>query len=373
MSLVLHRVIRKVFTTAVLLLAASASSVFAETSVKLGVDYWDVQTDVQTRYMPNYSTLNPWKNTASWIAVSSSNYLTEDLQYSLQGQYHEIDGAYITRAYLDWKPLESTGVRVGVIPYRMNNCQQYGDKSVWIREPDPFCRFRYLNEISQGSAGVQVYQTSHFENWVVDYALGVFNPMLDKQDDKLGPYKKVGQTLEHGKKVASASAIYLPTGAQLRVGVSKTDLMQRDDRPVAHPYTRDLQYSTWFMSADWFFSKSWSGAVSASGLQGDQLNMASRYSFKGRSLSVETSYRVTSSDWISVGYNSYQNITKYLGVVPEQVLRVPSQTVSWRHSFQNGAQVKVQYLSGSDFYLTTSGAVTFSKNRAVGAQVSYAF
>jgi hypothetical protein len=368
--------LKRVLTKAVAFIILSTAPLIglAGTRAKVGVDYWKIkEPETQTRYFPNYAPTEPWKSTSAWIAVNSSDYLSPQVSYSIQAQHHEVDGVYVSRAYLDWRVSGLTGARVGVLPYRMSNCQQYGDKSVWIKETDALCKYPGLNEISQGSFGVQVYGSSVVKNWVVDYSIGAFAPKVDGQDTKLGPYKKVGETLSHDKVVASVSGVHLPSGVEIKAGVSFTDMSQRDDRPVASPYTRHLKYTSWFLSGEGYLTSKWTVSVSGSGYIGEQLHPRSLYSFNATNLSAETSYRVTPRDRVSVGVGKYANITTYAGSINKQVLEVPSTTVSWRHSFDKGMQLKVQYMEGSDDYLTRSLTRTYSKNRALGVQVSYSF
>lgn len=234
-----------VFWGGLISLVASCSPAFAQTTVTgaVGADYWQVPAE-PARYLPNYATPNPWQTVTPWVRAQVQHQHDTDLgliTFTASGKTDPIFKGRIDRLDADLR-LGTGGVRAGILPYRVSWCRP--DGGPWIAEPDAFCRFAGLKEISEGAAGLQAYRSTIAGGFLIDAMAGVYRPLIDGQNDKLGPYVSVGPTVKHHAHGASVNAVHLRTGIEARAGWLRTAQDQNSD---TGSYQRRLRYDSYYL------------------------------------------------------------------------------------------------------------------------------
>ena len=345
-------------------------------SFSVGADHWSVSDGPAPRYRPDYSTPNPWKPTSGFLLGKATHQLDlgRPVTLSVAGQYSEINGGRLDRADLDVLLSYNQGVRVGQLPYRISWSRRYSRDNPWIAEPDAFLHYFGLNEISQGSPGVQIYTTSYVNNWVVDSLVGNYAPMIAGPDSKLGPYVSVGPNIYHRKHGASVNGVNLATGTQLRASWLYSAQDQLDHSGDAHPYTRQLRWNTYFLGAETNVTRALALRVTYAGYIGNQINTTNATSFDGRSLTLEGVYTLSPGHYIALGQTLYTNKTLYVNHPGKvQFLKVPAWTLSYRKDFSNGWYGVVEYMYSDDSYERITGAKTLRQGSATGIRLAKSF
>jgi len=340
----------------------------AETTLTTGVDVWDTSSP-NARYMPNYSTPNEYK-TANKFAKAEVSTDVNGIRLTGSGRYSDNEGGRIDRLDADIRIDGTFGVRLGILPYRVSWCRHYERDSVWIREPDPFCSFYGLAEMSEGSFGVQGYASTLKNGFMIDTMIGVYNPQVDNQDKKLGPYVSVGPTVSHKKAGFSANAIHLASGVQSRFSLLRTEQVQNDATGSKSAYQRDLTYDTIFYGIEGNITDDISLRYTSSNYIGSQNNPRNLYDWNGKSDTVELTYKKTARDSFSYGYNVYENITKYAASTNIQNLQVKGHNLSWRHDFDDGLFTVIQYSTTTDDYTTIKLVNTYREGRSIGFRLA---
>ncbi len=356
------------FALALLGFAARAQSAF---TASMGVDVWSVPG--QVRYLPNYSTPNTWQSANPWASIKAQTTVDTDvgpLTFTASAQTSPVFGNRIDRLDLDLRMTERTGARVGVLPYRVSWCRGYEASNPWISEPDAFCRFSGLNEVSQGGFGAQLYHSDIVGGWMVDGMAGVYRPLIDGQDTKLGPYVAVGPTVKHEKFGASINALHLASGIQARAGYLHT-LQNQDSR--AGSYQRRLDYDTIYLAAEGNVTPRLDLRASLSAYVGDQLNPALPFAWDGRSTTVEAIYKPATGHSIALGLSNYTNVTTYAKAPNHQRTQVSSQSIAWRTDWPHGLHTVLQATRSTDDATTRAGLNTIRAGNAVGFRVAKTF
>lgn len=353
---------------AVVVTACTATPARAEVTLQAGVDVWSVPGD-QVRYLPNYSTPHDWRAASPWVRAQGQ-YQLGDITLSAAGRASAVEGGRIDRLDADVRLSESTGVRVGVLPYRLGWCRTYDPSSPWIAEPDAFCRFTGLNELATGAFGAQAYQSGRVGGWLVDGMVGVYRPKVDGQTDKLGPYVQVGPDVAHSKWGASVNALHLPTGIQTRAAWLRTHQAQDS---TAGSYQRRIDYDTYYLAAEGSITPQLDLRASLSAYVGDQTNPANLYAWDGRSTTVELIYRPAAGHTLALGLSEYVNKTTYAKAPHDQSLRVPSTSLAWRFDLPGGAYAVLQATHSADHATTRQGVTTQRAGDAVGVRVAKTF
>lgn len=337
-----------------------------------GLDVWDIHGG-PARYLPDYSTTKPWRNASGWAKATVQHELKDTIApivLTAQGQTHQVNGTRVDRLDADVRLSEETGLRVGVLPYRISWCRTYDDNSPWMAEPDAFCRFAGLSEISQGAFGAQTYWSDIAGGWLIDAMAGIYRPTVDGQNDKLGPYVSVGPTVMHKAHGASVNALHLATGIQARAGWLRT--RQHQDSS-AGSYQRSMAYDSYYLAAEGNVARSVDLRVSLAGYLGSQTNPASPYDWDGRSLTLEAIWKPVHGHSIALGVSRYSNRTTYPKDPNLQNLIVPSTSLAWRFDLPAGWWGVVQATHTGDDYTTRTGANTQRAGTAIGARIARSF
>lgn len=340
----------------------------------VGADRWDVRGG-PARYLPDYSTPRPWSATSGWARLTVQHAAdTEVGTLTLTGQGHmsQVTGNRVDRLDADLRLSDASGVRAGMLPYRVSWCRSYDNRSPWLSEPDAFCRFSGLNEVSQGAFGVQGYHSQLVGSWLIDSMAGVYRPMIDGQNDKLGPYVPVGPTVAHRAHGVSVNALHLDTGIQARAGWLRTSQDQDDTKPGG--FQRQLRYDTLYLAAEGNVLPWLDVRGSFSAYLGDQVNGVNPFKFDGRSVTVEAIAEPAPGHSLAVGWSRYSNRTTYgLHTVNLQRLVVPTVSAAWRFDLPAGWWGVVQYTRTDDNLTSRTGAVTKRGGSAIGLRVARAF
>ncbi len=338
------------------------------TSLVAGVDVWHVPAD-PARYLPNYAT-ETWQTAIPWVRAQVQHRTDTDfglLTLTASGVTDPIDKGRIDRLDADLR-MGRGGARLGILPYRVSWCR--GRAGAWISEPDAFCRFAGLNEISEGAFGVQAYRSGVWSGWLVDGLVGAYRPMVDDQTDSLGPYVTVGPNVKHQAHGASANAMHLGTGLQMRFGWLRTDQIQDSS---TGGYQRHIRYDTYYLAAEGNVAQKIELRASLAAYIGDQLNPANLYGWDGRSLTLEAAYRPSSDQSFAAGLSRYTNITTYTAPPNGQRVIVPSLSLAWRKDWPKGFYTVLQATRSLDDSTTRRGVHTERAGTAYGVRIAKTF
>lgn len=346
----------------------SAARADTTTSVAVGVDFWQSPSD-PARYLPGYASPD-FKPVKPWVRAQIQHRIDTDIgiiTLTATGQTDPENKGRVDRLDADIK-LGHWGVRAGILPYRVSWCR--ADGGPWIAEPDAFCRFSGLKEISEGAAGVQAYRSFVAGGFLVDGMTGLYRPMIDGQNERLGPYVSVGPTVKHQAHGASANAIHLATGIETRAGWLRTAQDQDSD---AGSYQRRLRYDSYYLSTQGNVSQRLDLRASLSGYVGHQINPALPYQWDGRSHTLELIYRPDGAQSIAAGLSRYTNVTTYSAPPNGQRLQVDSISLAWRADWPMGVSTTVQATRSTDDSTTRRGVHTERQGNAYGLRVAKVF
>ena len=340
----------------------------------VGVDAWHVP-EASARYLPNYSLPEgyTWQPISHWARGTLQHQIETDLgpvAITAQGQYNSLIGHRIDRLDAAMRVSDNAGVRVGVLPYKVSWCRTHDNANPWMAEPDAFCRFHGLSEMAQGAFGAQAFHSALVQGWLLDTMVGVYRPEVDAQDKGLGPYVKVGPNSSHKKMGASINALHLASGIQARAAWLNTLQNQKSD---TGGYERRLDYDTLYAAIEGNVTPKLNMRGSVAAYVGDQTNPANRFSWDGRSTTIEAIYKPVSGHSVALGLSKYTNITTYSKAPNHQRLEVPSLTLAWRTDWADGVHTVVQATRTVDESTTRQGALTARSGNAVGVRLAKTF
>lgn len=339
------------------------------TSLTAGADYW-VSPAAPARYLPGYATPEPFKSLTPW-ARAQVQYRTDTefgpLTLTASGQTDPIYKGRIDRLDVDLR-VGMGGARLGILPYRLSWCRP--DGGPWIAEPDAFCRFSGLKEISEGAFGLQAYRSDLFAGMLIDTMAGIYRPLIDGQNDKLGPYVSVGPTVKHHAHGASVNAVHLKTGIEARAGWLRTEQEQNSD---SGSYQRRLRYDSYYLGLQGNITQHLDLRASLSGYVGNQINPAQLYAWDGQSKTLELTYKPDGAQSIAAGLSRYTNVTTYATPPNGQFVQVDSLSLAWRKDWPHGISTTVQASRSLDDATTRRGVLTERQGSAYGLRVSKVF
>ena len=357
-------------------LISSANANSFNSSVAVGTDYWKINSPAKTsaRYLPDYSLPvgKEFSDLSHWVDVDLS-YETAlpvgYLKFTADAAASSLIGQKINRADIDYR-IGNQGARVGILPYRISWCRDNAE-SAFISEPDVFCRFHGLNEVAQGSFGLQTYSSNLVGNWLLDSMLGYYQPMIASQRDALGPYVSVGPTVKHDAHGLSVNALHLPSSLQLRFGWLNTKQHQDDSSGGTQ---RQMHYDSYYVAAEITALPKLTTRLSSSGYIGDQTNGSNPYKWNGNSSTIDAIYKLNHKHSIAVGYSRYSNKTFYpMQTVNKQLVVVKGSSIAYSYQASPDWRLMLQYTDTTDWASTRLGVITYRKGNAVGARATRSF
>ena len=351
---------------------AQPAGVATTATFTVGADAWHIASG-PARYLPDYSTPQPWRSTAAWATVSASAATDTPLgmlTVTAQARAHQVTGNRVDRLDADLRVTDATGLRVGMLPYRISWCRTYDASSPWLAEPDAFCRFSGLNEIATGAFGAQAYTSAMLGSWLVDAMAGAYRPLVDGQTGGLGPYVSVGPTVLHHAHGASVNGLHLPTGLQLRAGWLQT--LQHQNSSTGS-WQRRLDYQTTYLAAEGAITPRITLRASLAAYVGNQTNPANLYGWDGRSTTLEAIYKPAPGHTLALGQSRYVNATAYATRPYDQRLVVPSTTLAWRADLPAQWYAVAQATHSQDDYHPRTGPTTYRTGTAYGLRLGRVF
>jgi hypothetical protein len=335
------------------------------TTVTVGADYWGSPSE-PARYLPGYASPR-FKPLTPWVRGQLQHRTDTDfgpLTLTATGRTDTEHQGRIDRLDADLR-IGKGGVRVGILPYRLTWCR--ADGGPWMSEPDAFCRFAGLNEVSEGAFGVQAYRSMLANGFLIDGMAGIYRPMIDGQNDKLGPYVSVGPTVKHKAHGASVNAMHLATGIEARAGWLRTAQDQDHD---AGSYQRRMRYDSYYLGLQGNATQRLDVRASLSGYLGHQVNPALAYEWDGRSTTLEAIYKPDSTQSLSAGLSRYTNVTTYPAPPNGQALQVDSISLAWRKEWPRGVYTVLQATRSTDDASTRRGVSTERAGTAWGLRLA---
>lgn len=350
--------------------ATLATLARAETSIEMtaGVDAWQ-SPKAPARYLPGYASPG-YKSVAPWVRAQIRHSTDTDIgpiAFTASGRTDPEHQGRIDRLDADLR-IGTGGVRAGILPYRVSWCRQ--DGGPWMAEPDAFCRFAGLKEISEGAFGLQAYRSVIAGGFMVDGMAGVYRPLVDGQNDKLGPYVAVGPTVKHHAHGASVNAVHLATGIEARAGWLRTEQDQDSD---AGSYQRRMRYDSYYLGLQGNLTQGLDVRTSVSGYAGNQINPALPYAWDGKSKTLELIYKPSGGQSIALGLSRYTNVTTYATAPNGQRLQAGSLSVAWRKDWPHGISTTAQATRSMDDGTTRQGVRTERAGNAYGLRVAKTF
>lgn len=331
----------------------------------VGSDYWNIH-EGPARYLPNYSLPKDFKSSSQWIGLKAhAKPITPigPVTLTVQANYNELTGHRVDRLDADYLMTDNIGARVGILPYRITLCQG------WMADPDAYCRFHGLREVTQGSFGTQLYSTGYFQGWVLDGMVGIYRPLIDGQDKKLGPFVEVGPTVKHEKHGVSLNGTQTSTGIQARAAWLRT---HQDQDSSAGSYQRQMRYDMAYAAIE-LPVYDYTIRFSLNTNEGNQVNPRFPYRWEGSSKTIEVINQLTSTDTLSIGVSQYQNRTIYQTEPNKQFVKVPSVSIQWDHEFGKGWNSTIQATRSIDDATTRAGVQTIRHGSALGIRVAKVF
>lgn len=367
------RALLGILATATLALAfgtAMATLARAETttSITVGADAWHSPTD-PARYLPGYSSPG-YKPVTPWVRGQLQHRTDTPIgpiALTLAGQTDPEHQGRISRLDVDLR-IGPGGVRVGMLPYRLSWCR--ADGGPWMSEPDAFCRFSGLKEISEGAFGLQAYRSDLIAGTLIDTMAGVYRPLIDGQNTKLGPFVPVGPTVHHHAHGISVNAVHLATGIEARAAWLRT--RQNQDSSTGS-YQRRLVYDSYYLAGQGHIAPRLDLRASLSGYVGDQTNPALPFGWDGRSKTLELIYKPASAQSIALGLSRYTNITTYAAPPNGQRLQVDSLSAAWRRDWPRGISTTLQAIRSLDSATTRRLVLTEREGNALGLRLAKTF
>jgi hypothetical protein len=338
------------------------------TSVTVGADYWGSQGE-PARYLPGYASPR-FKSLTPWVRGQIQHRTDTDfglITLTATGRTDPEHQGRIDRLDADLR-IGRGGVRAGILPYRLTWCR--ADGGPWMSEPDAFCRFSGLNEVAEGAFGAQAYRSMLAGGFLIDGMVGIYRPLVDGQNDRLGPYVRVGPTVKHQAHGASVNAMHLATGIEARAGWLRTAQDQNSD---AGSYQRRLRYDSYYLGLQGNVTQRLDLRASLSGYLGHQVNPALPYEWDGRSTTLEAIYKPDSTQSISAGLSRYTNVTTYAKPPNGQGLKVDSLSFAWRKDWPRGFYAVLQTTRSLDDATTRRGVQNERAGTAYGLRVAQVF
>jgi hypothetical protein len=338
------------------------------TNLTVGADYWGSPGE-PARYLPGYASPR-FKPLTPWVRGQIQHRTDTDLgpiTLTATGRTDPEHQGRIDRLDADLR-IGRGGVRVGILPYRLTWCR--ADGGPWMSEPDAFCRFAGLNEVTEGAFGLQVYRSALAGGFLIDGMVGIYRPLIDGQNDRLGPYVSVGPTVKHQAHGASANAMHLATGIEARAGWLRT---AQDQDPEAGSYQRRLRYDSYYLAVQGNVTQRLDVRASLSGYLGHQVNPALPYEWDGKSTTIELIYKPDSTQSLAAGLSRYTNVTTYAVAPNGQRLQVDSLSLAWRKDWAGSIYTVLQATRSHDDSTTRAGINTLRTGNALGLRVARVF
>lgn len=345
-----------------------------EYSGTINLDVWDYGTDEQVRYLPNYSTPDEDYKTSrvfNSVYYKAQGDMNENIKTTFSVFSASQGNTKVVRADINYRFKNNINIGIGILPFRISQCRYFEKDNPWISEPDVFCKFHGLNEISESAAGVQVGYSTHINRYSVDVVAGIYDSEIDGQSKKLSIYVPVGKNRNNDKKGFSIRA----TGYddQISFGYLNTKQYQYDERNVKVKFDRDLDYNTYYLSYEKDFNNITTRAT-LSAYIGDAYSSVRPLKFYAYSRTAEASYKRNSFTY-SIFYSYYNTTTVYypddVKYRAEQTLDVPSWGASVRYDFNNHFMILQSYNTSSDY--RPVGSVIKADANAIGLRYGMEF
>lgn len=350
---------------ALLIISFMCNVVFAsnfEQSAIMNFDMWDYGTDKQIRYLPNYSTPDEdYKTSRTFNSVYyKASYQSESMRYTFSAFNVSEGNRKVTRADVAYKVNDKLSASIGILPFRVSQCRYFETNNVWISEPDNFCKFHGLNEISEGAAGVQLGYSSNIKDYIVDTLVGYYDAEIDGQSEKLSIYVPVGHNKYNKKWGLSSRAI--GKDSQISLGYLHTSQFQYDESGVKNPFDRVLEYDTLYFGYEKDI-EDFTVRATGSAYIGKGLGDIRPIDFNAISQTYEISYKLNPKLSFNTFYAQYDSKTEYY---PDDIKKFKTQSLSVPSS---GASIRWNATPKTFFilqvYKTKSDSVTTSKVRTV--------
>jgi hypothetical protein len=313
------------------------SSAFADVTGFAGLDHI-ASTDTTVRYLPGYKSTELQTNTGFLRAsnsykLSSTTDLNVVLSSDVETQF-KLDKLEVDTK-LDYIRMKNAGVRFGILPYRVSWCRKYEADSIWIQEPDVFCKQKTLREMSSSGTGIQYYRSSFADEHIIDAQISFYKPTL-YGDETMAVYIPEGKTESHNKIGVSVNALNLKTATQFRLGYLKTWQSVRGTTTGDHLYN----YDAMFIGAEKAV-RHWRFRGTVAGYYGLQSNLPDQFKFSATSTTAEVEYS-SGPHHYGLGYSVYQNTTSYMSGAKPMTLKVSALTAAYRLHLKHRESIIVQ-------------------------------
>jgi len=334
-------------------------------------DSWNYSNNNQVRYLPNYSTADDsYKNSQTFnsIYLKANHDFDDKLSLKISALSTSDGNRKINNLEANYKLSDKYSIRAGILPFRVSQCRQFEDSNPWISEPDNFCKFHGLNEISEGAAGLQLGRSSRLGVYAVDVLAGYYDAEIDGQSDKLSIYVPVGHNKYNKKYGISIRA----TGSddQYSIGILQTRQYQYDERNTKARFDRDIEYSTVYAGIEKDFNNLTIRAT-ASGYIGEFFGETRPTKFYAISKMVEASYYLSIKTSLNAFYAKYDTDTIYYPDDARRIgqsLDVPSYGLSVRRDFDR-CFVVIQYFMTKSDYRPAGAAAQYQQAHALGLRL----
>lgn len=377
--------------------AAAEESMPSTLQMQAGVDYWyldqpPLSTDTTTRsitnlFMANSSPKWDYRSTSPWIKASGDLQLSSGTTFRYKVRAEQSDGMKLDDFHIDWSISPRSGIRGGVVDYKTSLCRTYDLDSPWVRENDPFCVSRISNIAILSSPGVQAYAQSAYDNYHVEALVGIYRPRAFgyAPDEFSNVALQPNQTVEVNNRWGWSLNL-LDTLKASEVRLSWLGGTQETNR-AADGY-RAQKNSLWYLSASFYplqhlqvrgyFIRSSTKQDSYDDPYGDIKILEADMVRESKAL--EVIYQINGANTVGLGTSIYTHNWKLAGLNGYEALSSDdflkftqrSQSVTWRHNFENRVHSSIQFTQSSNNELLWTQR-TQAKAWGIGLQIGYAY
>lgn len=367
---------------------------------QIGVDAWyldlpatsrtTTKTAINNLSLANSSTVWSYKSTSPWIKVNGDYRLSSNVFLKYKFRAQQSVGLKLDDLHIDWEVSPKSGVRAGVVDYKMSLCRTYEFDSPWVRENDPFCVSRKTNMATWSAPGVQAYLNFNNDDYQIQAIAGVYRPLAFNYSPT--EFSNVIVDSDQGQTVAvnnrlgwSVSGTDLLSGADIRL--SWLGGKQETNKEYFDGY-RHQTNGFWYLSAGFYpveklqlrgylirnktYQRTFDIAPSFTPAIDTNMLTTSRVVEGIYTLNSANTFGAALSryhaDWDVLGLKGYEYFSN-----PEfDRFRQKSLSLTWRHNFDHRAHMSLQWTKSENNELLALRR-TQAAGQGVGVQIGYAY
>jgi hypothetical protein len=204
-----------------------------DTTTLIGVDAWHLRPSTwdgnanRNLFLANSQSAWDYKSVSPWLKSIINAKFSDDLTFQFKFRADQSLGLHVDDLHIDWSFWPTTGIRAGVVDFKVNWCKTYDVDSPWIRENDPFCTSPSTFTANNAGPGIQLYNNSRWGDYKLQSIIGIYRPTLFKYNpQEFGNYilpEDQHEVTKNNKVGIAFSATNTETGTTYRLGYLTSD------------------------------------------------------------------------------------------------------------------------------------------------------